>query len=116
MLPLSPSDWWSVGPVDLLLLGLATWRLTSLLVQEEGPWAIFARLRYKLGVRYDEHSEPYGLTILGALFACMWCASVWTGAIVSIAYATFPPIARLLSLPLALSTIALLLNRMVPHE
>jgi hypothetical protein len=113
---MSPSDWWSVSPVDFVLLALATWRLTSLLVQEEGPWGIFVKLRYALGVRYDEHSVAYGLTTLAALFTCMWCASVWTGAIACIGYLISPPIVRLLSLPLALSAAALLLNRMVPHE
>jgi hypothetical protein len=111
-----PSDWWSVGPVDFLLLALATWRLTSLLVQEEGPWGIFVKLRYALGVRYDERSVAYGLTTLAALFTCMWCASVWTGLIVSTVYLISPLTARWISLPLALSAAVLLVNRMVPHE
>lgn len=111
-----PSDWWNVRPVDLLLLGLATWRLTSLLVQEDGPWEFLARFRHWLGVRFDERSKPFGLNTLAALFTCMWCASVWVGLAMAVAYLTVGRITLLMALPLSLSAMALLLNRMVPYE
>lgn len=111
-----PSDWWSVSPMDLVLLGLATWRLTSLLIQEDGPWDFLARFRHWLGVRYDERSLPYGLNTLAALFTCMWCGSVWTGGVLAVAYWVLPSLTLMVCLPLALSAIGLLLNRMVPHE
>lgn len=50
----------------LLRLGLATWRLTSLLVQEVGPYRVFARLR-------EQHKE----TEVGTALECIWCTSVW---------------------------------------
>lgn len=111
-----PSDWWSVGPVDFVILGLATWRLTSLLVNEEGPWDIFARLRRKLGVRYNERSVAYGTNLWSDLLLCTWCASVWTGASISLAYLISRPIAVTLCFPLALSSVAMLMDRMVSHE
>ena len=102
--------------MDFLLLALATWRLSSLLVQEDNPWDFLARFRRWLGVRYDEHSVFYGLNTLAALFACIWCASVWVGLAMAVAYLTVGRNFLLLCLPLALSAMALLLNRMVPHE
>ncbi len=46
--------------MDILILMLATWRISSLLVDENGPFDIFAELRYRVGVRFDKQSKPYG--------------------------------------------------------
>jgi hypothetical protein len=116
MFGFGPSDWWSVSPMDFLLMGLATWRLASLLIDEDGPWDIFARLRYKAGVRYDEHSVPYGQNVLASLLTCMWCGSVWVGGAMAVAYLTVGSLTTLLCLPLALSAAAIVLSRMVRHE
>lgn len=102
--------------MDFLLMGLATWRLASLLIQEAGPWDIFVRLRHRVGVRYDEFSKPYGQNTLAALFTCMWCGSVWFGAAVAVAYLVLPSPTLIACLPLALSAVAILLTRMVPYE
>ncbi len=58
--------------LDALALILATWRLTSLLVQEDGPFQVFARLRDTL---------PHG-----GLLTCIWCCSVWTAALLYLLY------------------------------
>lgn len=65
--------------MDQLLVILAVWRLSSLFVHEDGPLEIFARLRDKIGVRYDEQSRPYGSNELAKVFTCVWCVSVWIG-------------------------------------
>jgi hypothetical protein len=49
-----------VNITELLILGLATWRVSSLLAEEEGPRGVLERMRYKIGVRYDEESYAYG--------------------------------------------------------
>jgi hypothetical protein len=51
---------------NLLRLILATWRLTSLLVQERGPDAVFQRIR----------AHYYG-TEVGKALGCFWCTSLW---------------------------------------
>ena len=38
-------------------LALATWRVASLLAEEEGPFGIFVKLRHAMGEYYDEYSE-----------------------------------------------------------
>lgn len=52
-------------------LSLATWRLTSLLVQERGPYAVFENLR-----------REYQGTELGKLLSCVWCSSIWAALII----------------------------------
>ena len=52
----------------LVLATLAIWRLTSLLVYEDGPFNIFDRLR---------DAPP-----LQRLLGCFWCTSVWTAAVI----------------------------------
>lgn len=49
-----------------LVLALATWRISLLLVKDEGPFAVFETLRYV--VRDNQ---------LGVLLACVRCASFW---------------------------------------
>lgn len=52
-----------------IILSLATWRITSLLTEEDGPADIFIKLRAVL--------KPIGV------LECFWCASVWVGWLLS---------------------------------
>ena len=66
----------------LIIAILATWRLSSLLVNEDGPFRMFDRLRRRVGVYLtDEIGTP--LSFLGRLLGCIWCASVWVAALVA---------------------------------
>ena len=68
---------------DLLRI-LATWRLANLLHDqgEQGPFEILGRFRSWAGVRYDEYSEPYGVTEAGKALSCFYCTSVWVGLVI----------------------------------
>jgi len=77
--------------LEFLVLALATWRLTSLLVWEDGPFEVFAKLRHRLGVRYDEMSQPYGSNWFAKGVVCPACASVWFGTMWGIAYLLWNP-------------------------
>lgn len=61
---------------QVLIVGLAAWRLSHLLIEEDGPGAILARLRRILGVPIT--GEVKGL--LPELLTCPWCLTVWTAA------------------------------------
>lgn len=61
--------------MKLVLLGLATWRLSSLLVNEDGPLNVFARLRDAAGVNREGE-----LSQLATLLSCVWCTSIWVAA------------------------------------
>lgn len=54
--------------LDLLILGLAAWRLAHLITSESGPFNLAGRFRSRFP--------------LGGLTTCLKCASVWTAAIV----------------------------------
>ncbi len=81
-----------------LVAALATWRVTSLLVAEDGPGRIFARWKTRLG--------PTGFW--SELFDCMWCLSVWIGLLTTVVALT--P-AWWLLWPLALSAVAIGIGR-----
>jgi len=53
-------------PVVCILAVLAVWRVTHLIVAEDGPWDLFVRLR--------RGGTAIGL---GRLLTCFYCASVW---------------------------------------
>ena len=86
------------GAVRLALASLATWRLTHMLAEEDGPWNAVVRLRSRLG------TGP-----LGEMMDCFYCLSVWVAAPAAVAVA---PSKRDLPLTwLALSGAACLLER-----
>lgn len=51
---------------ELVLCALATWRVTHLLVAEDGPWDIVVKLRARLGE-----------SVIGSVMDCFYCASLW---------------------------------------
>ena len=80
-----------------LLAALATWRLALLLVREDGPWRIFARLRNRLDT-----------SRLSQLLGCVKCVGMW----VSIPFAFFVrgDWAELVVIWLALAGVAALID------
>lgn len=96
--------------MDYLILALATWRISSLLVTEAGPMDIFERMRHQLGVRYDNNSEKYGTNALSEMLICVWCTSVWVAVLWVTLYALWPKRTKQIALPLALSAGAILVE------
>jgi len=66
-----------------IIVAFATWRITSLFVNGDGPYDIFARLRKSIGVYYDELNVPQGKNVIAKGITCVWCASVWFSFAVS---------------------------------
>jgi hypothetical protein len=52
--------------MQFVLCSLAIWRLTHLIVAEDGPWDIIVRLRAWLGE-----------SVVGRAMDCFYCSSVW---------------------------------------
>jgi len=96
--------------LEIFVLVLATWRLTSLLVWEVGPFEVFSKLRHLLGVRYDETSQPYGTNWFAKGVVCPACASVWFGIALAASYMLWKP-TWYIALPLALSAGAIAIER-----
>jgi Protein of unknown function (DUF1360) len=80
------------------LAALATWRLTHLLAEEDGPGDVVARARARLG------SSP-----AGELMDCFACMSVWVAAPLALTVTRRPRAA--VGTWLALSGAACLLER-----
>jgi hypothetical protein len=121
--------------LHLIVLVMATWRLSSLFASEEGPFDIFLRLRMAVGMRYDHTSKPYfplweefksdypvkdqenGFVYLywslGKGMCCPWCNSIWIGFILMFIYLFWQDGVIALSLPLALSAGAILIESIV---
>jgi len=98
--------------VELVLLGFATWRLTSLLYREEGPFGIFVKLREKLGIQHiDGKPCIYPDRFWCKLFSCVWCLSVWVSATFVVWYIFLPSVAIIFALWLSLSTITIGLDK-----
>lgn len=77
--------------LDLAILGLATWRVSSIVTVED----LFQWPRSKLGVVHDPSTgEVIGTTNshIAYLASCLWCASVWVAMILWIIHLHWPVI------------------------
>lgn len=64
--------------VALLIGGLATWRLSRMIVHENGPLDIFVRMRAKFAQNQQKSGGLFDLV------SCVSCTSVWIGAVTAL--------------------------------
>jgi hypothetical protein len=83
--------------LEFVVAVLATWRVTHLIVYEDGPWDVIARLRKITGAGF-----------FGKLMDCFYCSSLWVSAAATVLLGARPK-ARVL-VWLGLSGAACLLN------
>jgi hypothetical protein len=97
--------------MDFLILAFATFRISSLIADEAGPFGLFDRARCLVGVERDPQSgKSYGTNDFAVGVVCIWCNSVWVAIPLVILYMFFKQWTLLLCLPLAISTAALLIS------
>lgn len=98
--------------VNIVLMGLATWRLTSLFKEEVGPFGMFTKVRKVLGIEHYSDGLPmqYPNTFFGKLWSCVYCLSVWVAAGIVAFYIFLPNAATIFALWLSLSTITILIE------
>lgn len=87
-------------PFSFLIIALATWRLTRMLVDDDGPWHIFTRLRESVGIEHDDdgfHSKVPD-TSIAQLFDCPFCMSVWTAALCLALWSIAQPLVLIMGL------------------
>lgn len=77
-------------PSRFLVGALATWRVTHLLVEEDGPGDAVVRLRRRAGDGW-----------IGSALDCFYCLSIWTAVPVAAAVARRPRAAPLTWLALS---------------
>lgn len=89
---------------------IATWRLTRLIVKEDGPFDLIGKFRDFIGVYYDEKSQCVGRNVFAKGLCCMKCTSVW--AAIPFAIVTQPmDVGHFAVLILAYSGAALMIDR-----
>lgn len=98
--------------LEVIILGLATWRLASLLANEAGPGEIFQWLRTLGGEWTDADGTRQATTWWGKGLICLWCCSVWSGVFFVFMY-LITPYWWWLAGPLALSTVAIGIDQTV---
>jgi hypothetical protein len=86
--------------MTLLLYSLATWRISSLLVCEDGPADVFKRLRAAVC------RSPF----FSGLLSCVWCCSVWVGLVFALLGLDAPLVVRIAA-GLSFSTVSVILQR-----
>jgi hypothetical protein len=97
--------------MDVLILALATWRASSLLANEDGPFGMFEHLRLAVGAYYDEYGQRLGGNTLSTGMLCVWCSSVWIGAFWAALYLLIGEVWP--ALPFALSAAAILVEELL---
>ena len=94
------------NPFDLLLCGLATWRISNIIIHER----IARPVRRIIGI---SDTEPYVETLLTELFECVWCLSVWVSLVLISLLLLVPSIGIVIVYIFSLSTIAVLLDKII---
>jgi hypothetical protein len=98
--------------INILVFGMATWRISALLTKETGPFHIFEKLRKHAGIVHDAD----GLVVMiphkffAELLSCVWCASIWVGSFWVIFWFVSPTISTLCALPFGISAIAIIVD------
>lgn len=98
-----------------LTFSLAVWRLSSLLVNEEGPFNLFVGIRKLAKIEHDADNIPilYPSNELAQMLSCLWCTSIWVALAYLLFWLAFPVPAVYLSYILGMSAIAVLIDKMV---
>ena len=98
---------------DLIILGLATWRVSSLLTKEPGPHDMFQKLREAVGIQHDENGDIYLVPdgFWPGVLSCILCNSIWVAAWFYLCYRVNSETTLGVCSLLALSTVAILVDR-----
>lgn len=92
---------------DLIIGGLAVWRLSHALVKENGPLMAFVRLRARLATSQKRSGGLFDM------ISCVYCVSFWIGLIASVF--TSRGFFSWIEYGLALSAVAFLLESLTTY-
>lgn len=98
--------------MDFTILALATFRISSMIAYEDGPFGLFEWARGKLGVRRDDKGKNYGTNNFAVGVVCIWCNSVWVGVALMGLYIYSKQITVWIAFPLALSAVAIVISEL----
>lgn len=101
---------------EIAVLGLATWRISHMMLHENGPWRILRRLRVLLGVRYYDEEDNDVASAKYEITTCLWCLSVWVGIVLTAMWMYATTAAMVVTMPFALSGVAVLIEVYRAHK
>lgn len=109
--------------VEFIVIALATWRIANFIYDDKwsGPFDILHRIRYVLGVRYDDMSrkavaaQPRWRVPIAEMHLCIYCMSVWYGLAITVLWLLIPTVTFMVALPFAIATMVALLQRFTQH-
>lgn len=87
--------------ITITLAALAVWRISYMLVNEDGPAKVFERFRVWVAPRSE---------FLSSLFDCIYCMSIWVGIAMTILYAINPSVLFYVSLPFIFSAVSIFID------
>lgn len=106
----------TITTIQLVLFIAATWRLSNLLANEDGPFHFVKTLRSKIARAEVRSRRKNGLLSKLHLYEgvnCEYCNSIWFGSFFAALFLIAPNVALALAFPLALSTGAVLIKKVV---
>lgn len=106
----------NITTIQLVLFIAATWRLSNLLANEDGPFHFVKTLRSKIARAEVRSRRKGGFLSKLHLYEgvnCEYCNSIWFGSFFAATFLIAPNVALALAFPLALSTGAVLIKKVV---
>lgn len=99
-----------MNPLELVLGAVATWRISHMLLNENGPFEVFRHAREMLGVQYSEFDESKVIAFKYEITTCIWCLSMWIGGFVTAGLWLWPGVFAWLLLPYVFSAFSVSWN------
>lgn len=98
----------------LFIYLLATWRLSSLIVREDGPFYLFRKFRELFGIVHDDQGPiQWPDRFMPSLLTCVWCTSLWVAVGWVVLGIFFQSTTIYIASPFALSAGAILLDKVL---
>ena len=95
-----------MSPLEFIVASIATWRITHMIREEQGPFDIIRRFRDVFIKETKSGTETRW--VIGELISCFFCLSVWVAAVFAILLSS--GIVNFLLYTCGISGVAILLN------
>jgi hypothetical protein len=100
-----------ISGMDLLLLSLATFRLTEIVTEEKVARVIRAPFADEVTVQKENGEEetqevPRGTgfrRVVGEMILCPWCTGVWIATLLTFAWVLIPAVAKVILIAFAVA-------------
>lgn len=104
-----------MNTIIFIILCFATWRLSNMLVHEDGPFHVFRRVREWVGIIHDDAGEVLQTPdrFFSNLLSCTWCTSMWVGTVWALLWFFLSDVSVWVAAPFALSAGAILIDKFV---